>query len=535
MRAEASSILKSIAAVALLIAIVSPALMAQEVDAATAQKVRDYVYLVWPNSTRNGSKPSLQYRVDKISGSEQWAPLPAVLALAGTPAKGANIMIRYVNPFTHTWTTSGTVSDDPSYVAVNRFLETVRTFYGMVEGSAQSARSGTSGGPPGGSAMPAPPAALAGAATLPVVYAPILLEWVQWFSLRQSCFANVPAAQALANAVHRADAQVYGRDIPAGSNASTRSSQAFRAITLSLIEQLGKAESMDSLRSATKRAADSVAALDKANADARTAVDGLLVAGQSAGWNAGTPECANFKNYTAGTFTALKNDADGLLVARTKLAADLRAMQGKLDTLLMDVPAGENMFKLVHVPIELGKVQDVTLTMRQRQVNVTDGKLTVTDGSEVTTKFRVSEYQLLHLEFGVGPVLLNLRYPKFGTRTSGDSVFVSDAGEERQRAAAVGMLNIIPNIGVLGAARLMGQVGIGTGRDYPLILIGGGLRLLRGSTPLSVSVGRVWGWRRELKTLTPGRLISGSAELEKDLEYRLDASPNLFFGFQLGL
>jgi hypothetical protein len=74
------------------------------------------------------------------------------------------------------------------------------------------------------------------------------------------------------------------------------------------------------------------------------------------------------------------------------------------------------------------------------------------------------------------------------------------------------------------------QVGIGSARNYPLLMTGGVLRFV-GSSNMSLSVGASFPWYQELKTLKLGDPVAGTADIEKDLRFHL-AGPSLYVGLQ---
>ena len=95
------------------------------------------------------------------------------------------------------------------------------------------------------------------------------------------------------------------------------------------------------------------------------------------------------------------------------------------------------------------------------------------------------------------------------------------------------MLNISPNIHWGGISRLIGQVGVGTGKQFPILLFGGGLRLAD-SSAVSLTFGGAVAFRSELSSLKLGDPVASQGDIEKDLHYKM-SSPRFYIGVQRGL
>jgi hypothetical protein len=140
-------------------------------------------------------------------------------------------------------------------------------------------------------------------------------------------------------------------------------------------------------------------------------------------------------------------------------------------------------------------------------------------------------HQSFLLDFAVGAVYTNLTYPRFGTTDEGGATVVARGGEDELTYSVVGMFGIVPNIGLKGLLYPVLQIGVGTGRDYPLLLAGGGIRLLP-PYDLSLTFGAAWTWVRVPKTLEIGDPVEGTAQLEDDMHYKFQTDPAFYIGVQ---
>jgi hypothetical protein len=79
----------------------------------------------------------------------------------------------------------------------------------------------------------------------------------------------------------------------------------------------------------------------------------------------------------------------------------------------------------------------------------------------------------------------------------------------------------------------MFTLGVGTSKDLPSLLAGGGFRFSKPSH-FSVSFGGLWTWRQELDKLKVGDVITGTTDLTNDLKYKFMSSPAFFIGINYG-
>ncbi len=159
-----------------------------------------------------------------------------------------------------------------------------------------------------------------------------------------------------------------------------------------------------------------------------------------------------------------------------------------------------------------------------------DNSVSVTTGDPIRTSFVVTKGHAVVPEFAVGVIATNIAYARFGTGTLNGQTVVARAADDRQNSAAVAMLNIVPS---WTDGLLIGQVGVGTSKDYPLVLVGGGIRM---TTPVnwSLTFGGVFTWQQQLTKLSINDPVAGTAAVQSDLSYRLLPRPAFYVGLLYG-
>lgn len=558
--------------------IVSQTLSAQTVDVINAEPTGSYLWLTLQPPGKDG-KSSFKYALDGHKNEDETAPMPASLTLAGRRSRGVNVVLAFLNPILYSWTVSETTSDDPTYVAVRQFLTSANSLFGVIglDPSKKTPQSGggapaildqTNPGPGRVSQMTTPRQRADSAikdttranqryalitdfarvkisektfkwdsvgtdsVVIPALYSPALRDWSQWLSERSKCFVDVTDARTLISSISAADHQLYGPGAlePDG----TRTAESFRDALLGALQLMRDADRIDSLRQANKRVSDTLSKLAAAN---KTAAAALSAVKPPRVWGR-EPGCTNFRNYTQVAIKALQSDGTKLVDAREKVLADFTALRDRVSELLAVKRAVANgdpeFFTIANVSIPPGKMKEVTVTVHRRTVELKDGAIQTTESADSRTSFHVVERQSILFEFAPGAAYMNIHHPQFGTDTSNGKIVVGAAGDDTQNGAIVGMLNIIPNNMTGALSRLIGQIGVGSGKPYPLLMFGGGIRL-SDSSAFTLSIGAAFGWRKELTRLKIGDSVSGTADIEKDLAYHLHSKPQFYIGMQRGL
>lgn len=146
---------------------------------------------------------------------------------------------------------------------------------------------------------------------------------------------------------------------------------------------------------------------------------------------------------------------------------------------------------------------------------------------------KVSNYASVIPEFALGVIYSEISFPKYGTVTSGGNQVVASAGNDNLKLVPSAMLNLVLNQGY-GPAYPMVQLGVGSGKVYPTIMAGAGTRIFsyknHNLRNVSLAAGLVWHWNQELTNLKIGDVVTGTADINKDLSYVMQSIPTFYIG-----
>jgi hypothetical protein len=513
-----------------------------------ATRARNYLFIELRN-TGDGTRQPF-FGVD-TRAEDKLHPLRQRLTVSTSPSTGLNIQIGFLNPLLYSWSTTETSSDDPTYTSAKAFLESAGKLLNLVgvaaavplppppEGApgapvrpdisqVRSGRVAQSIPVPGSTGAPDPERL-----NVPEYYSPALQEWSQWVVLRTACLAQDRNAwQTLVDHLGEADRQLYGDKAGA---AETRSGAQFRTTVRSVVTALTGATTIPTLRTASASAAESLAIIRKSTSSAEAAVTSARSSVAALAVGAGNG-CSNLLDYTKNVVASYADAGVAKVAERGQLAADLSTLGTRVSTLLAsrrthgaDLP-GEDYFPITNIALPEGTVRDVTVSIRQQSVTTSGTGVTVVDHGNTQVSFRVMEHKSVEIEFAPGVALTSLRYPSYGTSPADGQVLVTRNADDVQRTVVTGMLNIV-STRQRGPIYPIAQLGIGTGPEYPVLMAGGGVRLV-GGTQLSLTAGAAWAFVRELSGVTLGQAIASPDALEDHLDTRLRTRPQLYIGAQ---
>jgi hypothetical protein len=191
------------------------------------------------------------------------------------------------------------------------------------------------------------------------------------------------------------------------------------------------------------------------------------------------------------------------------------------------------------ITFQEGKISNYKVIINDAGYSLVDNEIVAHKEEEkVSIVLNVRKFQRFIPEVSAGVAYLNLSFPKYGTTTdaSGKQI-VSEAGEDNVRKINfTSMINwnyfandthINPFI----------QIGIGANAGYPSFLSGVGLRFhgLPNVPAFAFSCGLASTWVQSLDKLKVGDVVTGTADLEKDLKYKFNWPPKVYVGFQFQL
>jgi len=493
------------------------------VDLLQAVSVKEYVYL-----TLDGDD-GFYYAVDRLGGRDTPHKIKEGLTFTQS-GKGINVHLDYLNPLEYSWTVAQKDTADPSAEALRKFAESFNALVDVLAPPKAEAD---------GAAGPRPARGFARGAekkeTLDL-RAPDLLEWSLWTQEKtgDDCIAasskeKPEAWKAFSAALQNADENLYG------AASTERPSARFTGAAGDVVRVLLAADTLRALDKALGTAREKVPALELLDAQAAEALAALDKARTA---NPMSSKCGTFAAYTTLVMARFEKAGAEVLAARQALVKDLKAVLADIAGRRGKLPLGEkdNFFTVASADdLQAGKMRDLTLVVHRREVTEPSAErpaLGIVEKDAVKATFRVRERQTLIAEFAPGVVYTTIAYPRFGTAVVDGRTVVKRGADEKLAFAPVAMLNLVPNIGWSGNVYLVGQVGIGLARDYPLLAVGGGLRFAR-VAKLSITAGWAWTWVRDLESLAEGDTVTGTADIEKDLRYRLTKG-SLYVGIQKG-
>ncbi|MCF0039796.1 hypothetical protein [Dyadobacter fanqingshengii] len=197
------------------------------------------------------------------------------------------------------------------------------------------------------------------------------------------------------------------------------------------------------------------------------------------------------------------------------------------------------------VEIEKGKISIFTITIYKsgfRLSNSDDESIEVdeiienskVEVTKATIRFR--RFQRFVPEVSAGVAYVDLSYPKYGIdkdAASNEQRVVNSGNDNMKRINITGMINynyFIQNSQVHPFV----QLGAGANIDFPVLLIGGGLRFnFVGGSRLAFAGGIASSWIKSLDKLKLGSVVNSQADLDSDIRYQF-AKPKVYFGVQFG-
>jgi hypothetical protein len=188
------------------------------------------------------------------------------------------------------------------------------------------------------------------------------------------------------------------------------------------------------------------------------------------------------------------------------------------------------------VPCNRGTISVSTVSIQEAGYELSkDGEIVKTEKKEKFKRtIRIRRFQRFIPEASAGVAYTSLTFPKFGTATdSAGKQHVANAGEDvLKKINFTVMLNynyFITN----SAVHPFFQVGTGINANFPTLFTGAGLRLnTAAGRRLAISFGFASTWIKTLDKLKIGDVVTGTADIEKDIKYEFNWPPKPYVGMQ---
>jgi hypothetical protein len=259
---------------------------------------------------------------------------------------------------------------------------------------------------------------------------------------------------------------------------------------------------------------ETFAQLEKAMKEILSAIDQLAAKGASPN----EPRCDRFRASTLALAVDVSHKISEVMALRREISSklqDLRKYLASFEDKTAWRTDGDYIF--LRPTSDFNNVKLLTVNVRKRTMNGGDNDFEIVEEDPVSTTFRLRQHSLLVPEVGVAVVATDLDFPKYGTEEKDGKILVKDAGDDEDPIKAAMMLNL-----TWRAHRTLPvfpglQIGLTQTESYPGLLAGINFRFVY-PRPFSLSVGRLFAWYKDLETLKPGDPITGTADIEKDLE-----------------
>jgi hypothetical protein len=165
-----------------------------------------------------------------------------------------------------------------------------------------------------------------------------------------------------------------------------------------------------------------------------------------------------------------------------------------------------------------------TITIKATPLNFRFDGLALTreilEAKAASTTFVLRQHQSVVPELGAGFVLASIRAPKYGTGTdAGGKTIVVRKDDKPVSYAGALLLNWVWAKPAQSSIHPLFQTGVSISPDGPGVLAGLGFRIGRPKR-VALAAGGILMWVKDLDTLAVGGPVTGTAELDDDLEYK---------------
>lgn len=245
-------------------------------------------------------------------------------------------------------------------------------------------------------------------------------------------------------------------------------------------------------------------------------------------------DCDNLKRHTKSVIDNFVTDVNILQTKRKEVIAKLKELKAAIDKFLKECDPDDNTMIVTRVNVDVEQVKIQTIKLRSIALKFEDNAISHTEDAikdELLGKVRVRSYHLIIPEFAIGGFYTDLSYPKYGTKTVDGKTAVSAPVYDKYAIVAAAHLNLIVNLH--GLINPMLQLGVGTAKELPSFLAGGGIRFSK-PKHMAMTGGFLWTWRKELDKLKVDDIIENTAALDNDLKYRLTTKPAFYIGINYG-
>jgi hypothetical protein len=219
---------------------------------------------------------------------------------------------------------------------------------------------------------------------------------------------------------------------------------------------------------------------------------------------------------------------DGVVRLKQQLVAALKALKRDLAAVRASKWSG-NARVLADFSASIDEVVVQTVTARAMDIDVKNGVLTKTIGAPVAITVRLRGHRRFVPEKATGLIHTRLQKAVYKAVGEAGSRVVEKGENEPVDVGAAATYNFVCRCLGDSPVHPVLQLGVSTGADIPLFLVGGGLRL-GGKRALSISAGGVAAWLKDLDELSIGSPVASDLDIQADLKRKF--TMKAYFGLQ---
>ena len=508
----------------------SQVVMSQTDEALGSKKVKDAIYI----GLSKADPSILVYRIDDPLTIAKSHPFPASFNIASSD-ESFNIMFEFLNPLRYNITTTETSSKDPAIENTNQFLSTLVTFLNQMGGVTPSTvnQNDLVGGEADSKThlqevtensskyikvsknkSETIDLTKINIEILSKVKSPELLNLCLWLlSDKENCLNAKTKLTLIASLADTEESVVN-----------------FQSSAKGLLTSMLEPSKLEELNESLSTFESSLKDLEKLNTKTEESyklLDGIT---KSSSWKKDA-FCNILQTYNKNNIESYIRNTSDILELRKQTAGTFK---GLLENLRSLQKRGENENFLVStIAVEPGFIKDVVVKVIKRDINTEDGiKVTISEKEDASKSIRVRALSRVITEFGAGILFTNLSFPRYGTDVINGQQVVTRAGDDRVTFIPATMLNIIINAGKSFIHPLI-QLGIATGQNRPSLFVGTGARAIKPLNHFAFSLGPIWSWeQRPDKLILNESIVTGTADIERDLKYFFKERPAFYLGIQ---
>jgi hypothetical protein len=484
-----------------------------------AKTVRNYIHFSMIDK-------KLYYELDRNTDKKSHKTLPTDFCIAVNKSDNeVAIVFDFINPFKQKIVLSETLEPDGAYESLSKFYTAMKGLSGQLSNASASETTKSTINAAGYKIAGETSAATSAKDKVALLTAKSLTEWKYAFLVST---ANCVKATDLFQSLVIADKEFYRKSDDANID------NFFPFIVRKINQDLLSQESVTKLSAYNSELPTLIGDLEKQNENASTLLNALKSWNYATTFDTSIPACSKLSDYTKEKIDQFVDDAKALLEKRKAILVVLKDLNKNTTDFLKKCEEKDNLMIVGRIPVSVEQVKIQTIKLREVDFKLDNNEIVMVEDEKKDVelgKVRIRNYHLFIPEFALGAFYTNLDYPSYGTTSTGGSTVISGPNIQNYSLIAAANLNLVVNLH--GLVNPMLQFGVGTAKELPSFLAGGGLRLSK-PNHLSISFGGLWTWKKDLDKLKVGDVIGSSADLDKDLKYKFITKPSFYLGINFG-